>query len=212
MSPESAQLRTLEQPCTCPRPAQGAHGRGWSRVGRAPNTQGPQRPCLAGNQALKPSSQPAALAPAIMRSAPQGRGGRNWPGEPSPRAGPGPRLSPHTYPECQPGPGTHLPTLPGEQAEARRGQPCAEQKRRAGASPSQARSLPPAQEPGTQGSSTEPKVGSAQDAHSSALRSQLPTASSYRPALGPQGPTSIPSGQLSERLSPPDTVVGAAPP
>lgn len=59
VSPESAQLRTAGNRVPAPA-SSGAHGRGWSRVGRAPSTQGPQRPCLAGNPALGPApSQPA---------------------------------------------------------------------------------------------------------------------------------------------------------
>lgn len=59
VSPESAQPGTTGN--HVPAPASlGAHRRGWSRVGRAPSTQGPQRPCLAGNPALSPApSQPA---------------------------------------------------------------------------------------------------------------------------------------------------------
>lgn len=59
LSPESRQPGTTGN--HVPAPASlGAHGRGWSRVGRAPSTQGPQRPCLAGNPAPSPApSQPA---------------------------------------------------------------------------------------------------------------------------------------------------------
>lgn len=59
VSPESAQPGTTGNHVPAPA-SPGAHRRGWSRVGRAPSTQGPQRPCLAGNPALSPApSQPA---------------------------------------------------------------------------------------------------------------------------------------------------------
>lgn len=122
---------------------------------------------------------------------------------PSPEQGRVPG-SPHTH--TQSVSQAQGPTLPHpcQASRQRQGEDSRVQSRKAGRSPAPAKPGPCHQlrSPGARAPPPRTKVGSAQDAHSSALRSQLPAASSYRPALGPQGPTSIPSGQLPERLSP----------
>ena len=123
-----------------PQPAQGpteGGGAGWVEP---PAHRVPRGLASLGTRlrAQLPASQPG---PCNHRSAPQGRGGRNWPGA-QPRAGPGPRLSPHTYPECQPGLGTRAPPPARRSPTRATPGPC-----------------PPAQEPWGKGSSTQSQGG-----------------------------------------------------